>query len=540
VRRASRTCSPRACPLTTCIAIALSGCIAVDADGTEDAVESAIALRVTDWVAVGTDVDAIPRRPRIEITAPAPWKEDAPESGAIVLMRGTAGVGLADDLERAPLRKEHSALVVESIVTVRHDVAWLVPRAALDPDAPYTLAIGQWAVDAARLPEQAPLPVTFALRTDGSPDAGAATLGSWPADGASGVGAGLAEVVVYFDGELMGADAALWLEGPDGLAVPANVRVESRRVALDAGEATHCATLVPRGGLAASARYAIRAGADLRDARGAPIGPWRATFTTGASVDRRRPSLVPLVCDLDETTLPWGCALMTERAASVRVRADEPARLWLRANGTRTERVSPRGDARFAIAALAPDTQVALEVAVRDAAGNEATFAGEIRTTPPLATLAITEVRANPRGAEPEQEFVEVWNYGQAPVDLVGFSLSDRGEAEGTPFTASAIIPPGARVLLVPDGFDARDALDAQPPPGAPLVRVGASLADSGLSNGGEPLFLRDPAGRRVSAAPATPRPRSGVCNVRVADDPRDGEEGTFAYAPDDGCSPGR
>lgn len=528
--------------LAVALALASSGCLTVDAPPRSGEAAGAIDLRITDWSGLDAEADAVPRRPRLSLLAPAPWKDDVVDSGAVVLLRGEVGDAWLDDLERAPLRKEHAALAVDSEVVLDGDTVSIAPRTPLDADATYSLAIGAWAVDARELPDSLSLPAVFLLRTadNADADAGAAVVGSWPADGSSGVGADLAEAVVYLDGDVENAPTSIWLEGPDGLAVPADTRVETCSVGLEARTATRCVSIVPHGGLAARATYVLRIGAGAHDARGAPVGPWQASFSTSTSVDRQRPTLVPLPCDIDEATLPWGCALASESGIALRVRSDEPARFQLDADGTRVERVSPRGDGRFAIVDLSPDTPVALELTVRDTAGNETSDTHEIRTTPPLATLAITEVRANPRGAEPEQELVELWNYGAVPIDLLGFSLADRPDAQGTPLSASAVVPPGGRALLVADGFDARDPLDVAPPPGARLVRVGPSLAEAGLSNGGEPLFLRDPSGRRISAAPASPRPRSGVCSVRVTDDPRAGEDGSFGYAPDDGCSPGR
>jgi hypothetical protein len=130
-------------------------------------------------------------------------------------------------------------------------------------------------------------------------------------------------------------------------------------------------------------------------------------------------------------------------------------------------------------------------------------------------------------------------NRGDTPIDLDGFSISDDAFDEGEPIERSAVVHPGARVLLVPDGFDPEEARDDPVPPGAAIVRTGTSLAGSGLSNSGEPLFLRDPAGRRVSAAPAVPRPRAGVCLVRVSEDVRDGSAGSFDYDGEGRCTPG-
>jgi hypothetical protein len=120
----------------------------------------------------------------------------------------------------------------------------------------------------------------------------------------------------------------------------------------------------------------------------------------------------------------------------------------------------------------------------------------------------------------------------------MGFSLDDRSDALGEPFANPIVVQPQTRVLLVANDFSGNDARDVAPPPGATLLRVGHSLATSGLNNAGEEIFLRDALGRRVSAAPSTPKPRSGVCAVRVIDDPRDGSEGSFDYDAEGTCTP--
>lgn len=516
---------------------AATSCLGTDARA---ATSQGLELAALDWRGEETPLDELTRRPRLVLATPSGID---PETEAVTLISGAPDTALLEDLGGAPLREEHAARVVPCEVVTRGGALELVPLAALDRDAPYTLAVGAWArsPSGAHLPiDDDALPHAFELRTSADSTAGAAALGAWPADGASGVGVDLQEAVVYFDGEATDAERGVWIEGPDGLAVPASVRADRCDVALGGRRASHCVSLVPTGALVPAAAHAIRVGTAARDAHGAPIGPWRASFGTDTVLDRVPPVAMPHACDVDERPFAWGCALVDDARIALRVRASEPVRMQISAEGGVQEVLAPGGDGEATLAGLAPGRAVAVEIVLFDAAGNAARWEETIETEPPLPTLSIVEVRADPLGPEPAQEFVELHNYGDTAVALLGFSLADHADAHGTPIESASFVHPDARVLLVPDAFDRDDPRDAQPPPGALLVRVGAALADSGLTNTGERLYLRDPWGRRVSAAPATPDPRPGVCNVRVTDDMRDGRDGSFARDPGDGCTPGR
>jgi hypothetical protein len=191
--------------------------------------------------------------------------------------------------------------------------------------------------------------------------------------------------------------------------------------------------------------------------------------------------------------------------------------------------------------ALTPSTAVSLAIDALDYAGMHLPATLALETTEPLPTISITEVRADPLGPEPRQEYVEIENYGMVPVSLEGMHLADAAAADGDALPA-VTIPPGAHALIVASGFDPDDASsgDAPVPAGAILVRVDASLGSGGLSNAGEPLYLRDAMERWISAAPASPPPREGDCIVRTSASRRAGEPGTFGYAPGSTCTPGR
>jgi hypothetical protein len=514
-------------------AIVGSACVAVEAPPAGEDDGARVALAVADWRGREAAADAAPRRPRLRLDHAGGF---SPIEDSVLLLRGAADAELLDDLARAPLLAAHRARGVASRLTFFGDGVGVLPGAPLEIDADYTLAIASWARSSRGERIGEGTPVTFALHTDAGDGAGARALSSWPADGAAGVGTNLAAAYVVFDGSVDAGSDGVWLEDPSGAAVDASLDVAPCAEIAPEQAGASCARITPAARLWPSAAYALVVGAKAVDAHGAPVGPFRARFQTAGGRDTLAPALGTAECAIDEQDTPLGCALIDDVSATFRVRADEPVALALRGGDHALYATSADGNAVLRVADLPPDSALALELTLTDAAGNRTRASMPLRTLPALATLAISELRADPLGPEPQQEFVELWNYGARAIDLAGFSLGDRLDkpAESLP---PQRVEPAARVLLVADGFDPHEARDVQPPPGATLVRAGKALTGSGLSNAGERLYLRDPEGRRVSAAPAGPTPRAGACSARVGGDPRDGSEGAFDYAP---CSPGR
>jgi hypothetical protein len=195
--------------------------------------------------------------------------------------------------------------------------------------------------------------------------------------------------------------------------------------------------------------------------------------------------------------------------------------------------VAPRGELALELAGIATDAIVEPELRLVGLDGSTHVERLALRTTEPLATLTITEVSADPRGPEPRQEWVELLNFGPVDTSLEGIALSDRADRVGDVVSAPLVLPAGARALLVADGFDPRHADDPRVPDGVMLVRIGTSLASGGLSNSGEPLFLRDGIGRRLATVPAIPSDGPGRC-VRREGAPR--ARTHFSFGP---CTPG-
>jgi hypothetical protein len=105
-------------------------------------------------------------------------------------------------------------------------------------------------------------------------------------------------------------------------------------------------------------------------------------------------------------------------------------------------------------------------------------------------TLRINEVMPNP-AEEPDNrhEWVELYNFGDEPVDFSGWWIEDA--QNGDPL-ASVAIPPGGYVLVAGGDYVA--------PEGVPVVRVADGRIGLGLNNGGDVLRLLDPSGTVVDS----------------------------------------
>lgn len=496
-----------------------------------------LSVRVLDASEREWDDGAIPRAPRIVIVLSAPI---AGEPEPVLLLAGEDDDDLRSDLTSAPLRAATSARAIACERRVEGSKIEVMPVAPLAPGARLVIAIGGWARDDAGHRIEGPW--AQALRVADDARAGARALETWPPDGATAIGTALPLAGVRFDGEVFGRASGLWIEGPDGERVPGSAR--AARCDEIGWEGDHCAALIPSRALAPGVVHTIRSGTELRDATGAVVPMLFASFTTALEPDLDAPGFATMACAVDELTTEAGCVLADDSRLALRVRATEPARIRLEAAGQRALAIAPRGEATLELGSLAAGASIAATLVAIDAAGHERRIELALATTDALPLVSIVEVRADPYGAEPRQEYVEIANVGTETIDLEGFALSDSPGAEGDVIAGSHRLTPGARALLVAEGFDAEDRGDGDRdvaiPPGVPLIRLDRSLASGGLSNAGEPLFLRDPLGRRISAAPAEPLPRPGVCVVRTSDDPRTGARGSFDYDVIDGCTPGR
>ncbi|HEX2880224.1 MAG TPA: lamin tail domain-containing protein, partial [Polyangiaceae bacterium] len=146
----------------------------------------------------------------------------------------------------------------------------------------------------------------------------------------------------------------------------------------------------------------------------------------------------------------------------------------------------------------------------------------------------INEVLANPQGAEPAQEWVELYNDGTGASELGDWTLSD---GTGQSVLPAVVLRPGEYLIVtseqyVPGGEDVPFA------EGVVVVRV-SSLGANGLGNSGEALQLISASGQVQSRFVARAASTGGVSIARVTPAAPDGAEASFARHGEPGASPG-
>jgi hypothetical protein len=187
----------------------------------------------------------------------------------------------------------------------------------------------------------------------------------------------------------------------------------------------------------------------------------------------------------------------------------------------------------FSLAITPKDAQGSATLRLTDLAGNVSEVALSYQLARDLGTLAIDELRPDPLGKEPAQEYVELLNFGTESVSLMGFTLSTDAFEKGRTIASSATLAPGERALLVGPDFDPRDASDGLLPSGVRVIALSGALS---LSNAGASVWLRDARGRRVAEARATAALVEGQCSHRIDEDFRAPAYELDAFG---GCTPG-
>jgi hypothetical protein len=440
--------------------------------------------------------------------------DDAPPSEPpVTLVRGALSPTLAMILAASRGRGAWRSQSIALDLTATAGSLVMHPRAPLAGGDDYTLL---WLGSE---------PTAFPLSVARHPALGARFAASLPSAGESGVATNVVRMLVTFEGHLA-EPLILALHGPDGVVDASVDRIACEQLGLAAGD---CAWLVPSQPLLPNARYTIRLEGELKSATGAPLASPEISFESGA-VDVVPPALAPLRCAPDELALSGCCVLVDDREVRVRGVLDEPARVSLLSTELRTQIASAR---EFSIRA-----PVAADVLLRcvDAADN--TREATLKLAPPLALarVEIDEVRADPLGREPAQEYVELVNRGADPVSLDGFTLTSDASERGRMLTLAGSLGPHERMLAVAPDFARDDAADGTLPGAVRIARLDRPLS---LANGGGDLFLRDASGRRLSHVIVRPALVEGQCAVRSPG--AAGQRGGSELVPDPhgACTPG-
>ena len=212
-----------------------------------------------------------------------------------------------------------------------------------------------------------------------------------------------------------------------------------------------------------------------------------APGTIGLFEDADAPDVTPPVLSAVAVAAAGPCL-------DVSFATDEPASgtIVVQAGGVEIDTPAGAGltsfDVGIPLGALPPSTAATVTVNATDLAGNTAVSAPLAFTTPvALPPVAITEVLANPAGPEPQQEYVELRNLGDADVPLGGLRLQDSKGGDDLP---AETLAPGGYALVVTATYDPDEGSDPAPRAGTLLLRVDTRLGSDGLSNSGEAVQL--------------------------------------------------
>lgn len=446
-------------------------------------------------------LDAAPPILRLRLSFGA---EPPVDPGRVFLIEGEIGPSHVRQIERDDLSKALSARIVPAFVwldeaALPEQVVVVAPTVPLEFGATFTVASGDplfsaelrvLEVDPARTLERVWPPLEGGIT---------AALGIWCGE----------DAIAPFE-----VRAALEPGGPPGFF----------RAGAALGAGMRCA------------RFEADPGSSVELGEGAAfVGPPALELGGLLRLDPRpfvseaSPSPVePLACEIGEVAFGPGCArVLDDRLIG---RAPEAPFLWVVASGELgIDQVftTAAGDP-FGVAGLAPLTSIGLSVTAVDLSGGAAGALVSVSTLAPMPHVIINEVYANPLGEEPEQEWIEIVNDGAVAADLGGYIVADIGGKAELP---SAWLAPGELALIVNEAYnEMEDELDPAPLPGTLILRV-PSLGRSGLSNGGEPIKLLDPAGNVLSRAPATPKPKPGSSLARVSPAAVDGLAMSFKIA---------
>jgi len=258
--------------------------------------------------------------------------------------------------------------------------------------------------------------------------------------------------------------------------------------------------------------------------------------------DQQPPELAGLSCGGGEVAQDELCVAVGPGSASIRLATDEPAvvavEVAVGAWGVLSDDWST--EHHLGLAGLAAGAPVDVTIAFTDVNENVGSTATQVTAAdgPPVA---VTEVLADPLGAEPDQEFVEVANFGPEPVDLSGWMIDDNGDYNGDQIPEGTVLAAGQIGLLVSPDYDPGSAEDPAPDPAAVLIQLGSSIASSGLKNSeAESIELYDGLGGLVSCYQGQAGdPKEGRSAVRRAAELPDGDALGWELEPGGGSTPG-
>jgi hypothetical protein len=256
------------------------------------------------------------------------------------------------------------------------------------------------------------------------------------------------------------------------------------------------------------------------------------------------PELLAPECVASEQAVDQICVAKGPISASLRFSTDEPASVTVASleglqSGVLSEEWSTAH--HVVLAGIDSEIETLVSIGVKDVNENEL-----VLEIPIIAKggqpVAITEVLADPFGPEPDQEFVEVANLGDEPMDLSGWSIDDCQDSNGDLIPEGAVLAPGQLGVLVSPNYNLSEGQDPSPDPTALVVFLETSIGSNGLKNSeAESIELYDGQGILVSQYRGQAgAPVEGAGAIRTTAELPDGDPLAFAVDPNGTSTPGR
>jgi hypothetical protein len=239
-----------------------------------------------------------------------------------------------------------------------------------------------------------------------------------------------------------------------------------------------------------------------------------------------------LACLADEIAFGPGCASVQDDRVLVRS-AGVPL-FWVLDAGAEgvAEATEPSGT--LLVRGLTPGAQQTLSGSVYDRFGTNSPFSVTLETQLARGHLILNEVLADPLGAEPAQEWIELFNDGQRIESLENYVLEAGSDRLELP---KIQIHPGEYALIAGKDFEPNTPSDVPMREGTTLVRL--PKLGNGLTNSGEHLKLVTLEGDVVSEFPAAPKPKPGVSIARRKPWAASAATTSFGLHKSPGASPG-
>ena len=440
----------------------------------------------------------------VQFSEPMNVNEEVMSEHTVVLVeRVDATESFIGDVNSPPLSDTNYAKLVplERTVADGDQLLILTPEMNLRPSTAYSLLLSEDLRDAEGNPLASPSGSNEHFRFDFTTDAGPPTILTDDI-GNSLVPPNRRRFTVTMNQSVQGANkdniSIALREGGGNVSIESIALDETRSVVtvlLD--EVEGCEILAP------DSDYILTLDNGIRDDAGRSLVPVDIEFTTSGE------------CQLSRNRISGVDVVATDVRATVSVSSTQEAsaKLWYGIAGddldclgqTPCPVVDNNIDSAHGleVSGLTIDETYAFRVAAEDDYGSVAVAEGSF-TTAELPKVAINEFFADPDFAdvdENEAEFIEIANYGEASVDLVGHFLT---VGDGAPcdltdrFGDDLIVAPGSFLVLAGSAFDASlfPSLDDS------LVRRANVTSGCGslVNSESRPMLLEDSEGRPVSS----------------------------------------